>query len=208
MTLGFDLGIPTLARQCVAPWWHSYRAPDGTLPDLIYDGATGRLHGAQFLNDWTIDLSAINLDGGFTVHAKGSIDYTLGGNEYPRLIEITADRDAALRQTIVIAEPDGIVRMESWHGSIDARQAVLVLSIGAQPSGASFTVTGRFQADNFAGSLNHQSVLTDNYGTLPTGLDRLFLLSFDGNHSLASQIDTVVLWASGLSNDALENYGS
>lgn len=43
------------------------------VPDLVLDGEGGRLHGGVALNGWTLDLSGLDLDAGFTVHARGSL---------------------------------------------------------------------------------------------------------------------------------------
>ena len=206
MSLGFDLGLTRRPRRRSnsAPWWHGYAAPSGALPALVLDGMTGQLHGGTWINGWTLDLGALDLDAGFTVHARGALDYASEPATFPRLVELGTEGNAANRQSLMVQKSTAHVRVISRQADIVRFSADFASPTVA--SGEVFSTTIRFAPHDFAAALPGAATQIDTAGGLPAGLDRLYLRSAAGAAPVPGQLDLVVLWDQPLSTADLEGY--
>lgn len=205
MNLGFELGVTNISRRGDSlPWWYSYAAISGALPDLVLEGEGGRLHGATALNGWTIDLTGLDLSSGFTLHARGHLDYAGEPATFPRLVEVGTDGDPSNRQSLMIQKSTSQVRVIS-------RQSDVVRFSASFPdptvsTGSPFESTIRFAPHDFAAAMPGAITQFDTAGGVPAGLNRLFLRSAAGEPPVSGRVDLVVLWASALADTDLENY--
>lgn len=206
MNFAFDLGLSRGQRD-VSPWWHSYRAgPGGALPAVVLENETGRLHGASRINAHRLDVSALDLSQGFTLYARGRLDYTLGGTGYPRLVEVGSSGSNADRHLIYIHEASGKVQAAARDTNVP--QFFAELSGSAQPSGGEFRAAVRFLPNDYAGCWNGGALKTDTLGTVPGTLTRINLRSTFGQGPVPGFVDRLVLWTGALSNAELQAYAA
>lgn len=201
MSLGFGLQSPVARKS--APWWHAYR--DGTAdPTIVVDGEGGHTYGASWQSPDVLTFEGGSLDAGFTLYARGRIDYTFGGAGFPRLVEIGTAGNSTNRHLIFIAEVDGRVRASArtW----DAAQFTAVLSPSAHPSGQSYRCAVRFFPNDYAATMNGGTIETDNSGTLPPGLNRIFVRSTEGSSQNAGFLEKLVIWTHPVTDQVLQSF--
>lgn len=185
MSLGFDLSLTRTARRRVAtPWWHAYRAGQtGPLPAVVFEAGSGRLHGGTFADPTTIDLGALSLDAGFALFVQGRFTYTLGDPGTQRLAWVGTQGTDANRHVVFLTESVGAINVVAVNQGTQMFNARVVFS--GQPSDQTCKIAAQFRPDDYVACHDHGPLHTDNAGSLPPGLNRLFL---------GTDVDCAVLW--------------
>jgi len=156
---------------------------------------------AESLSVATADIPGFSEGAGTVVYETGGVASATAANQLAwSLFSSTTANSYTMAGVNVNGPTDTSVRV--YVRTPDGAQAFF--NTGTVAVGDSYKMACRYELDNVAASLNGGAIVSDTSGTVPVGIDTLWIGQRDGANHLNSNIKRIALYNEALSDTNLQ----